>query len=85
MPKNKSIIQEIEDLKEQLKAINLNLDTQIAKIDEQLNSIELEFMYGNIIENFYNERIRLLGEDIAKVRNRLKKIQDLRRCSLKLT
>jgi hypothetical protein len=77
MPKNKSIIQEIEDLKEQLKAINLNLDTQIAEIDEQLNSIELEFMYGNIIEDFYNERIRLLGEDIAKVRNRLKKIQDL--------
>ena len=77
MPKNKSIIQEIEDLKEQLKAINLNLDTQIAKIDEQLNSIELEFMYGNIIEDFYNERIRLLGEDIAKVKNRLKKIQDL--------
>ena len=77
MAKNKSIIQEIEDLKEQLKAINLNLDNQIAKIDEQLNSIELEFMYGNITENFYNERIRLLGEDIAKVRNRLKKIQDL--------
>ena len=77
MPKNKSIIQEIEDLKEQLKAINLNLETQIAKIDEQLNSIELEFMYGNIIEDFYNERIRLLGEDIAKVRNRLKNIQDL--------
>ena len=77
MLKNKSIIQEIEDLKEQLKAINPNLDTQIAEIDEQLNSIELEFMYGNIIEDFYNERIRLLGEDIAKVRNRLKKIQDL--------
>jgi DNA repair exonuclease SbcCD ATPase subunit len=77
MPKNKSIIQEIEDLKEQLKAINLNLETQIAKIDEQLNSIELEFMYGNIIEDFYNERMQLLGEDIAKVRNRLKKIQDL--------
>ena len=77
MLKNKSIIQEIEDLKEQLKAINLNLGTQIAEIDEQLNSIELEFMYGNIIEDFYNERIRLLGEDIAKVRNRLKKIQDL--------
>ena len=77
MLKNKSIIQEIEDLKEQLKAINLNLGTQIAKIDEQLNSIELEFMYGNIIEDFYNEKIRLLGEDIAKVRNRLKKIQDL--------
>jgi DNA repair exonuclease SbcCD ATPase subunit len=77
MPKNKSIIQEIEDLKEQLKAINLNLETQIAKIDEQLNSIELEFMYGNITENLYDERIRLLGEDIAKVRNRLKKIQDL--------
>jgi hypothetical protein len=77
MPKNKSIIQEIEDLKEQLKAINLNLDDQIAKIDEQLNSIELEFMYGNIIESFYNERMELLGEDIAKVRNRLKKIQDL--------
>jgi DNA repair exonuclease SbcCD ATPase subunit len=77
MPKNKSIIQEIEDLKEQLKAINLNLDTQIAKIDEQLNSIELEFMYGNITENLYDERMQLLGEDIAKVRNRLKKIQDL--------
>jgi hypothetical protein len=77
MPENKSTIQEIEDLKEQLKAINLNLDTQIAKIDEQLNSIELEFMYGNITENFYNERMQLLGEDIAKVRNRLKKIQDL--------
>ena len=77
MAKNKSIIQEIEDLKEQLKAINLNLDNQIAKIDEQLNSIELEFMYGNIIESFYNERMQLLGEDIAKVRNRLKKIQDL--------
>ena len=77
MLKNKSIIQEIEDLKEQLKAINLNLGTQIAEIDEQLNSIELEFMYGNIIEDFYNEKIRLLGEDIAKVRNRLKKIQDL--------
>ena len=77
MPENKSTIQEIEDLKEQLKAINLNLETQIAKIDEQLNSIELEFMYGNITENFYNERMQLLGEDIAKVRNRLKKIQDL--------
>ena len=60
-------------------------ENTFTKIDEQLNSIELEFMYGNIIENFYNERIRLLGEDIAKVRNRLKKIQDLRRCSLKLT
>jgi hypothetical protein len=52
-------------------------ENTFTKIDEQLNSIELEFMYGNIIENFYNERIRLLGEDIAKVRNRLKKIQDL--------
>ena len=77
MPKNKSIIQEIEDLKEQVKAINLNLDTQIAKIDEQLNSIELEFMYGNITENLYDERMQLLGEDIAQVRNRLKKIQAL--------
>ena len=52
-------------------------ENTFTKIDEQLNSIELECMYGNIIENFYNERIRLLGEDIAKVMNRLKKIQDL--------
>ena len=52
-------------------------ENTFTKIDEQLNSIELEVMYGNIIENFYNERIRLLGEDIAKVRNRLKKIQAL--------
>ena len=29
------------------------------------------------VEDFYNERIRLLGEDIAKVKNRLKNIQDL--------
>jgi len=67
MLKNKSIIQEIEDLKEQLKAINLNLGTQIAEIDEQLNSIELEFMYGNIIEDFYNERIRLLAKILPKL------------------
>ena len=77
MHEKKSALKEIDDLNSQLKAIFLVFETQIAKIENRFNSVELDFMYGNITESFYLEKMRQLGEDIAKVRNKLEKIQDM--------
>ena len=77
MREKKPTLEEIDDLDSKLKAIFLVLETQIAKIEKRFNSVELDFMYGNITENFYFEKMRQLGEDIAKVKNKLEKIQDV--------
>ena len=77
MHEKKPDLKEIDDLNSQLKAIFLVFETQIAKIENRFNSVELDFMYGNITESFYFEKMQQLGEDIAKVRNKLEKIQDM--------
>ena len=76
MHEKKPALKEIDDLNSQLKAIFLVFETQIAKIENRFNSVELDFMYGNITESFYFEKMQQLGEDIAKVRNKLEKIKD---------
>ena len=77
MHEKKPALKEIDDLNSQLKAIFLVFETQIAKIENRFNSVELDFMYGNITESFYLEKMQQLGEDIAKVRGKLEKIQDV--------
>jgi uncharacterized protein (UPF0335 family) len=69
--------QEINRLSQQLKEVFHDLDTQIVKIDERLSSAELDFMYGNITEQFYLERMKRLEEDIDKIKNKLIKIQQV--------
>ncbi len=77
MQGKKQTIKEIDDLKSLLKSLFSSLEMEIARIDDRFNSIELDFMYGNINENFYNEKMGQLGAEILKVKQKLAIIQDL--------
>jgi hypothetical protein len=74
---NKPALKEIEELKDLLRSLFLSLEKDIAKIDERFNSVELDFMYGNINENFYDEKMGQLSTDIYKIKQKLVQIQDL--------
>ena len=69
--------QEINRLNQQLEEVFLNLKTQISKIDERLSSVELDYMYGNITEPFYLEKMKQLEEDIEKIKNKILKIKEV--------
>ena len=77
MSEKKPSVEEIDDLNSKLKAIFLVLETEIAEIEKRFRSVELEFMYGNITEDFYSKKMRQLGEEMAKVKSKLDKIQDI--------
>jgi hypothetical protein len=64
-------------LNSKLKATFLVLETEIAEIEERFRSVELEFMHGNITEDFYSEKMQQLSEDMVKVRSKLEKIQEI--------
>ncbi len=70
-------MKEIDELKDLAKHLFTKLETEIAKIDDNFNSVELDFMYGNINENFYEEKMNKLNTDIHKVKQKLFQIQDL--------
>ena len=76
MSEKKPALEEIDDLNSKLKAISLVLETEIAEIEKRFHSVELDFMYGNISDSFYSEKMQQLSEDIARVKNKLEKIQD---------
>jgi hypothetical protein len=84
MTEKKPALKDIDDLNSQLKVIFLDLEMQLSKIETRFNSVETEFMYGNITEAFYLEKMRRLGEEIAQVRNKLLKIQDVETSSLRM-
>ena len=71
---------EINSLNQQLEEVFLNLKTQISKIDERLSSVELDYMYGNITEQFYLEKMKQLEEDIEKIKNKILKIREVSSC-----
>ena len=73
----KQTLKEIDDLKSLLKSLFSHLEMEIARIDDRFNSIELDFMYGNISENFYDEKMGQLSAEILKVKQKLTIIQDL--------
>jgi hypothetical protein len=75
--KKKLSLEDIDDLKSKLKATFLVLETEITEIEERFRSIELEFMYGNITEDFYSEKMQQLSEDMVKVRSKIEKIQEI--------
>ncbi len=70
-------LKDIDDLSKQLKQVLFNIEVQIVEIDNKFNSIEQEFMYGNITESFYYEKMNTLAKDIEMVRIRLAKIENL--------
>jgi hypothetical protein len=72
----KPALEEIDGLSSKLRAIFLVLETEIADIEKKFRSAELDFMYGNISENFYSEKMQQLSEDIARLKDKLEKIQD---------
>jgi hypothetical protein len=75
--KKKPALKEIDDLKDLLKSLFSSLEKEITKIDDQFNLVELDFMYGNIDENFYNEKMWQLSTEIYKVKQKLTNIQNL--------
>jgi hypothetical protein len=77
MKEKKLTLKEIDDLKDLVRDLFSNFEKEIAKIDERFNSVELDFMYGNINENFYDEKMGQLSADIFKVKQKLFQIQDL--------
>jgi hypothetical protein len=77
MQEKRPTLKEIDDLKDKLKVLFSCFENEIAKIDERFNSVELDFMYGNINENFYEEKMGQLSADIRRVKQKLFQIQDL--------
>jgi hypothetical protein len=77
MIKKKPSLEDIDYLNSKLKATFLILETEIAEIEKRFRSAELEFMYGNITEDFYSKKMEQLSEDMAKVRSKLEKIQEI--------
>lgn len=70
MVKYNAVFKDIEDLIEQLKTIFSDLENQISKIDDRFHAVELEFMYGNITENVYFEKMKQVSQDITKFKHR---------------
>jgi hypothetical protein len=77
MSKKKPSLEDIDDLNSKLKATFLALENEIAEIEKRSRFVELEFMYGNITEDFYSEKMARLDEDMTKVRSKLEKIHDI--------
>jgi hypothetical protein len=77
MIKKKLSLEDIDDLNSKLKATFLVLETEIAEIEERFRSVELEFMYGNITEDFYSGKMQQLSEDMVKFRSKLEKIREI--------
>ncbi len=73
-----ALFKEIEGLIEQLKNMFSDLETQISKIDDRFHAVELEFMYGNITENVYVERMKQVGQDITRFKSKLLRLQELK-------
>jgi hypothetical protein len=77
MIEKKPTLKGIDDLKDQVIDLFSSLEKEIAKIDDRFNSIELDFMYGNINQNFYDEKMDQLNVEIFRVKQRLLQIKDL--------
>ena len=50
---------------------------QVARIDDHFRSAELDFMYGNITEKRYLERLNQIGDEIEKFKIKMSKLQEL--------
>lgn len=77
MDDNKLTFKQVDDLSNQLKVLLLSLETQIDKIYSYFSTCELDFMYGNITEDIYLDRMLQVSNDIAKFKDKLKKLQEL--------
>jgi len=76
MQEKKLTFEEIDALGKRLKTIFYSLETEIAIIDDRFKSTALDFMYGNISENYYNERMEQLRMEMIKVKQKLNRIQE---------
>ena len=69
--------EEIDGLTKLIKAIFAGLEMQVARIDDHFRSAELDFMYGNITEKRYLERLNQIGDEIEKFKIKMSKLQEL--------
>lgn len=78
MDKRTFIFKELEELLGQLRSVFSDLEAQLSKIDDRFHSAELEFMYGNISEDVYFEKLKRVRQDIARFERKLLRFQALK-------
>lgn len=69
---------EIEGLIEQLKNLFSDLESQIAKIDDRFHAVEMDFMYGNITEKSYANKMKQVGQEITRFKSKLLQLEELK-------
>ena len=77
MSGHRPTFEEIDNLSKLIKAIFSGLEIQVSRIDDHFRSAELDFMYGNITEKRYMERLNEIGDEIDKFRIKMNKLQEL--------
>jgi hypothetical protein len=76
MEQNKPIFEKIDDLTKDLNSIFASLEDRISKVESQLRSVELDYMYGNIAETIYLETKRLINQKILDLTNVLLELKN---------
>jgi hypothetical protein len=77
----KPTLSEIDDLRKQLGEVFVTIEAQIDTIEKTFNTIEQDFMYSNIYESVYYEKMAAVCREIDLVRDRLAKIGSLKNSS----
>ncbi len=72
------LFEELEGLLKELRYVFSSLESQLSSIEERFHGAELEFMYGNIGENSYKEKLKQVCQDIASFKQKLLLLQDIR-------
>lgn len=78
MDERTSLFKELEGLLRELRHVFSNLEAQLCSIEERFHGAELEFMYGNIGEGVYQEKLNQVHRDIDLFKQKLLLLKDIR-------
>lgn len=78
MDERTSLFKELQGLLTELRHVFSDLEGQLSSIEERFHGAELEFMYGNIGEGVYQEKLKQVHRDIASFKQKLSLLQNIR-------